>query len=138
MTSKDERQTRADFSDRYRARAVAHVIDDIERSVIGDVWGASGFTTVAEAREMLRLLALRPGSRLLDVGSGFGWPGLYIARESGCEVVVTDMPTEGLEISMGRASAEKIESLGAVACSARHPPFAGGSFDAIVHSDVLC
>jgi SAM-dependent methyltransferase len=138
MASKDERQTRTDFSERYRARATVDLIDDIEREVIGEVWGASGYTTIAEARQMLGRLDLQADVLLLDIGSGFGWPGLYLARESGCEVVVTDMPTEGLTISVRRANAEKVRALGAVACSGRYLPFAGGSFDAIVHTDVLC
>ena len=138
MVSKDERQTRTDFSERYRARATVDILDDIERRVIGEVWGASGYTTVAEALRILGRLDLRPETRLLDIGSGFGWPGLFLARESGCEVIVTDMPTEGLEISATRANAENVKLLGAVACSGRYLPFADGSFDAIVHTDVLC
>jgi SAM-dependent methyltransferase len=138
MPSKDEKQTRADFSDRYRLRAATDVLDDIEREVLGEAWGANGYTTVAEAGQMLDRLDLGPGSRLLDLGSGFGWPGLYLARESGCEVVVTDMPTEGLETSVRRALRENIRSLGAVACSGRYLPFSDESFDAVVHTDVLC
>ena len=138
MSSKDERQTRADFSERYQLRAAAEVIDEIERLVIGDVWGSNGFTTVAEADHMSGRLNLGNDSRLLDLGSGFGWPGLHIAREAGCEVVVTDLPLEGLEASVHRAREENIRSLGAVACSGRYLPFADGAFDAIVHTDVLC
>ena len=138
MPSKDEKQTRADFSDRYRLRAATHILDEIERRVLGEAWGASGYTTVVEAGQMLDRLGLGPGSRLLDLGSGFGWPGLYLARDSGCEVVVTDMPTEGLKTSVRRARTENIRSLGAVACSGGNLPFGDGSFDAVVHTDVLC
>ena len=138
MPSKDEKQTRADFAERYRLRAATDVIDEIERQVLGAAWGTSGYTTVAEAGRMLDRLDLGPGARLIDLGSGFGWPGLYLARESGCEVVVTDMPTEGLATSVRRARRENIRSLGAVACSGRNLPFSDGSFDAVVHTDVLC
>jgi SAM-dependent methyltransferase len=138
VPSKDERQTRTDFSERYRLRAETDLINEIERRVIGEVWGANGFTTVAEADQMRTRLDLRSDSRLLDLGSGFGWPGLYLARESGCAVVVTDMPIEGLAGSVQRARSDNIKSLGAVACSGTHLPFSDGSFDAIVHTDVLC
>ena len=30
-----------------------------------------------------------PLTRLLDVGSGRGWPGLYLAGRTGCRVVLT-------------------------------------------------
>ena len=93
---------------------------------------------MGEAEELERRLDLGTDSRLLDVGSGCGWPGLFLSRQTGCEVVVTDMPTEGLEMATRRAAAEGLNSLGSVACSARHFPFAESSFDAIVHVDVIC
>ena len=136
--SRDELETRADFAERYRSRASTRILDEVEREVIGEAWGANGFTTVAEAEELGRRLDLRTDSRLLDVGSGCGWPGLFLSRQTGCDVVITDMPAEGLEMATRRAEAEKLNSLGAVACSARHFPFAESSFDAIVHVDVIC
>jgi 2-polyprenyl-3-methyl-5-hydroxy-6-metoxy-1,4-benzoquinol methylase len=136
--SKHEQVTRADFAERYRVRASAKVVDEAEREVIGDVWGANGFTTVDQAEDLRRRLELGEDSRLLDVGSGCGWPGLYLARQTGCEVVVTDLPLEGLEVATSRAKAEGLRSLGAVAASARHFPFNESSFDAIVHVDLIC
>jgi len=137
-TSRDERVTRADYAERYRLRASAAVVDQAEREVIGDVWGANGFTTVDQAEELRRRLQLDTNSRLLDVGSGCGWPGLWLAQRTGCEVVVTDLPPEGLEVASRRAKAEGLRSLGAVAASARHFPFAESSFDAIAHVDLIC
>jgi 2-polyprenyl-3-methyl-5-hydroxy-6-metoxy-1,4-benzoquinol methylase len=136
--SKDERETLADFAERYRTRASSRTFDEIERAVIGEAWGANGFTTVDQARRLLLKLDLRPKRRLLDVGSGCGWPGLFLARETGCDVVVSDLPLDGLEMANRRAESEGLKMLGAVASSARHFPFAEGSFDAIVHVDVIC
>jgi ubiquinone/menaquinone biosynthesis C-methylase UbiE len=137
MTSKDERAAREDFSHRYSIDSTG-ILANIERRVIGDSWGANGFTTKRQADELARLLWLSGESRLLDIGSGRGWPGLYLARATGCEVVVTDLPLEGLEIARGRAERERISLLSAVASSARHLPFRPHSYDAIVHTDVLC
>jgi 2-polyprenyl-3-methyl-5-hydroxy-6-metoxy-1,4-benzoquinol methylase len=138
QSSKDERATRVDYAERYRSRAVIEIFDEIEREVIGEAWGANGFTTVSQAEELRRRLVLSSDSRLLDIGSGCGWPGLYLARATGGEVVVSDMPTEGLELASRRAQVEGLRSLGAVAASARYLPFAEHSFGAIVHVDVLC
>ena len=137
-TSKHEQVTRADYAERYRVRASATVVDEAEREVIGDVWGANGFTTVDQAQDLRRGLQLDTNSRLLDVGSGCGWPGLWLAQQTGCEVVVTDLPLEGLAVATRRAKAEGLRSLGAVAASARRFPFAESSFDAIVHVDLIC
>ena len=87
MSGRDEREARTQFAERY-AIATGDVNDRIERSVIGAVWGANGYTTVAQADELGRQLALAPGRRLLDVGTGRGWPGLYLAARTGCALSV--------------------------------------------------
>ena len=135
--SKDERLTRNDFSARYSV-APSRLLDDIERRVLGDAWGANGFTIVAQADLLGTALRLAEGKCLLDIGTGRGWPGLYLAARTGCEVVVTDLPIEGIQIAVSRAAAEEVGCLGGVVSSARHLPFAPGSFEAVVHTDVLC
>lgn len=110
----------------------------IEREVIGGDWGANGYTTLAQADELAALLALDASKRLLDVGTGQGWPGLYLAKKTGCEVVVTDLPIEGLQVAAARATEEGIRSLGEIVCSAKRLPFGQRSFDALCHTDVLC
>jgi 2-polyprenyl-3-methyl-5-hydroxy-6-metoxy-1,4-benzoquinol methylase len=137
QSSKDEREARAEFAQRYSVGG-APVLADIERRVIGDVWGANGFTTRAQADVLADRLNLHVGDRLLDIGTGRGWPGLYLAKQSGCEVVLTDLPLEGLFSAARRAAEERVRSLGILVSSASRLPFAAGSFDGIVHSDVLC
>ena len=111
----------------------------IERAVIGGDWGANGYTTVRQADLLAQLLHLRPGMRLLDLGSGRGWPGLYLTARYGCETVLSDVPVEGLRRALARADTEDVaDRVAAVASSARDLPFRAESFDAIVHTDVLC
>jgi ubiquinone/menaquinone biosynthesis C-methylase UbiE len=53
--------------------------------------------------------------------------------------VLTDVPLEGLRQAMDRAQAEDAtERAAAVVASARALPFRTGTFDAVVHTDVLC
>jgi 2-polyprenyl-3-methyl-5-hydroxy-6-metoxy-1,4-benzoquinol methylase len=136
-SSQDEQEALADFAARYTLPP-ADVMQEVERRVIGAVWGANGFTTVAQADLIAERLDLAPGKRLMDVGTGRGWPGLYLAKRTGCEVVLTDLPIEGLQHALRRAEAESVSSLGAVVASARDLPFGKESVDAIVHTDVLC
>ena len=138
MTSRDERAARTNFAERY-ALPTGDANARIERDVIGAVWGANGYTTVAQADELGRRLQLGPGSRLLDLGTGRGWPGLYLAKQSGCSLVGTDMPVEGLMVGTRRARDERVEdSASFVAAAGAAQPFRLASFDAIVLTDVLC
>ncbi len=138
MRNKDERDAAATFSERY-GRPASDATRELERLVIGADFGANGYTTLAQADLIGEMLGLREGHRLLDVGSGRGWPGVYLAKTFGCTVVLTDIPEEGLKTAQQRAAVEGIAGRSStVVASARRLPFAVGSFDAIVHTDVLC
>jgi ubiquinone/menaquinone biosynthesis C-methylase UbiE len=136
--TKHERQTAARFAERYRV-APAEVSRRVELAVIGGDWGANGYTTRAQADLLGRQLALGPGVRLLDLSAGRGWPGLYLAASTGCQVVLSDVPVEGLRVAAARSGREGLTGRAApVAASARALPFARAVFDAVVHTDVLC
>jgi SAM-dependent methyltransferase len=137
-SSKDEQSTAATFRERY-GRRTSDATRELERRVIGGDFGANGYTTTAQADLIAERLRLTEADRLLDVGTGRGWPGLYLAVTSGCSVVLTDVPEEGLQQSRERAAALRVADRSApVVGSARGLPFRDESFDAIVHTDVLC
>lgn len=134
----DEREARDIFAERYAVERQP-VNEQVERQVIGAVWGANGYTTLDEARALGTILDLRPGRRLLDVGSGRGWPGLFLSQETGCDVVLSDLPVEALRVARRRARSEGLEPrTAAVVASAAEPALRAGSIDAVVHTDVLC
>jgi 2-polyprenyl-3-methyl-5-hydroxy-6-metoxy-1,4-benzoquinol methylase len=142
VTTRDERGARDRFRQTY-AVPTSELTAAIERRVLGApaAWGANGYTTVQQADELGQRLALAHGDRLLDVGTGRGWPGLYLATTTGCSVVGTDLPVEGLVAATTRAHEEGLAGRAAlVAASAAHLPFAvsTAAFDAVVLTDVLC
>jgi len=138
MTSRDEHDALTRFRERY-AVPTPEVAAEIERRVIGAAWGANGYTTVEQAEELALRLHVGPGRTLLDVGTGRGWPGLYLAAKTGCNLVGTDMPLDALTAAARRARAESIDKrVGLVAAAGAHQPFRPNSFDAVVHADVLC
>lgn len=115
------------------------VVRDLERSVLGCDYGATSWTTRDEAGTVADLLGLRARMRLLDVGAGAGWPGLYLSLISGCDVVLTDIPHVGVRLALERAAHDGIgERCRGVVADGAALPFAEGAFDAISHSDVLC
>ncbi len=126
------------FGQHYKL-VLADVMLAIERDSCGSDYGGTSWTTKAEADRISQLLELAPRDRLLDIGSGAGWPGLYLARTSGCDVALTDLPLSGLQIAAKRAVEDQLAGVcwTAVADGAVLP-FRDNSFDAISHSDVLC
>jgi len=75
----------------------------------------------------------------LDVGAGAGWPGLYFAKETGCDAVLVDLPLSGLLAATKRAAQDRISDHCRVAVAdGSRMPFRDGSFDAVSHSEVLC
>jgi SAM-dependent methyltransferase len=138
VTVSDEAQARALFQDRYR-NAPSLLVRQIEQRVIGGDWGANGYTTLAQADTLADKLGLTAADRLLDLGSGRGWPGLYLAARTGCAVVLADLPLEGLRVAANRAASEGLAArAGVVAAAASGLPFRAGSFDVVIHTDVLC
>ena len=137
-TSKDEQEAAAHFSERY-GQPSGEPLRRLERLVLGADFGGNGYTTVEQAKLLGQRLNLGPSSRLLDIGAGRGWPGLYLAQASGCTVVLTDLPHEAIRRAHERATEEALrERTAAVVASARRLPFRHETFDAIVHTDVLC
>lgn len=112
---------------------------EMEREVMGCDYGITSYTRRSQAERIGQLLELRPGIRLLDVGAGSGWPGLFLARTTGCDVTLVDKPLQGLRVASERAVKERLSGecwLAAGDGSAL--PFRSGWFDAITHCDVLC
>ena len=127
--------------DRFRAwyHLDAPVLTQIEQAVLAGDYKGNGYTTREQADELGQQLRLVPADRLLDFGTGCGWPGLYLARTTGCSVVGADVPLEGLAHGVRRASSERLAARAAlVAARGEALPFRRRSFDAIVHTDVLC
>jgi ubiquinone/menaquinone biosynthesis C-methylase UbiE len=137
VAGRDDTDSLDRFRDWYHLDAP--VLTQIERAVLASDYKANGYTTREQADELGQRLQLVATDRLLDLGTGCGWPGLYLAVTTGCSVVASDIPLEGLAQGVRRASSEHLGSrAGLVAARGEALPFRRRSFDAIVHTDALC
>ena len=112
---------------------------EIEREVLGSDYGVTAYTTRREAEQFGELLGLQPGKQLLDVGTGYGWPGLFLARTTGCDVTALDRPLADIRVADKRAKADGLTgSYWLAVGDGTALPFRDSWFDAITHTDVLC
>ena len=93
--------------------------------------------------DRLRALGLRPGDRVLDAGSGFGRHAFELARQ-GYRVAALDVAAPELKstrdtfaamVEAGEIDEDRV--LGVVCGDATQLPFADGTFDGVVASEVL-
>ncbi len=134
--SDETRDLAEEFDARYRI-IERPVMRRIERNVSGSDYGATSYTTMTQADLLGELLELAPGKLLLDFGSGAGWPGIHLARSTGCEVVLVDLPLEGLRRAARRTKDDGVDGV-VIAASAAALPLRDEVFDAATSSDVLC
>ena len=111
----------------------------VEREVFGACIGTDGYTTPEEAAVLVGRLALSTGGRLLDLGSGRGWPGVYLAEQTRCDVVLSDVPIVApREALVAARNTGLAGNFAAAAAAGEALPFKSQAFDAVVHSDVFC
>lgn len=136
--SRQEWELSEQFSDEY-IRAQTPVMLDLERAVCGCDYGGTSWTTREEAERIGELLTLGKGRKLLEIGAGSGWPALYLAGTSGCDVTLADVPLTAIRIAAERVSTEPVAGAVSLAVAdGASLPFRDNWFDAISHSDVLC
>ncbi|MCL6737060.1 SAM-dependent methyltransferase [Streptomyces neyagawaensis] len=82
-------------------------------------------------------LDLRPGMRVLDLGSGKGATSVFLAREFGVEVVAADWWIAAEEAAAVFEEAGVADRVTAVRAEAHALPFEEGSFDAVVSVDAF-
>ncbi|WP_406330948.1 SAM-dependent methyltransferase [Streptomyces sp. NBC_00203] len=87
--------------------------------------------------DLARDLDLRPGMRVLDLGSGKGATSVFLAREYGVDVVAADWWVGAEEAAAVFAAAGVDGQVEAVRAEAHQLPFEEGSFDAIVSIDAF-
>ncbi len=90
-----------------------------------------------QLEEILPALALRPGMRVLDLGSGRGATSVFLARECAVTVTACDLWVDTEEVNEVLREAGVEDAVTAVNADVRHLPFQNDEFDAIVSIDAF-
>ena len=112
----------------------------VRRETYGEDLGQSSWLTADEWLEFAGQLGVRPGSEVLEVGSGSGGPAVYLAAARDCRVTGVDINEHGvrnaraLAAERGLADRVRFEAVDA----GRPLPFPDGAFDAVVSNDAVC
>jgi cyclopropane-fatty-acyl-phospholipid synthase len=85
---------------------------------------------LAKKRHLAAKLAISPGQRVLDIGSGWGGLGIYLAKVANCDVTGVTLSSEQLKISRERAQREGLSR--AVRFEFQDYRKVEGSFDRVV------
>lgn len=88
---------------------------------------------LAATRELINLAGVKPGSRVLDVGSGLGGPARVLAFEKNCHVTGVDITREFCDVATMLSKMTRLEGV----TEFRHGdatalPFKDGQFDLAV------
>lgn len=111
-------------------------------AVLGDEYPSElapfSFTTRSELARIAREVAVGPGQRLVDVGSGRGGPGLWVAATTGASYTAVDITAEGLAQVARRAEAVGLgDRVRTDVGSFEQLPLDDGGADAVMSIDAL-
>jgi cyclopropane fatty-acyl-phospholipid synthase-like methyltransferase len=115
-------------------------IEEVRQETYGEDFGQSSWVTGDEYRRFFKLMGLRPGEHVLDVGCGSGGPALFLARETGCRVTGVDISEAGIGAAEAQARGSGMERAVVFRQTDMCEPlsFPDNQFDALVCMDVLC
>ncbi len=106
------------------------------RFVSGDLAAHAKSEDVAAMLAVVASDVLAPGARVLELGCGTAALAAAVARR-GADVVASDIGLRWLVLAAQRFRDEGVSGASLVCCSAESAPFADGSFDLVVASDVI-
>ncbi len=143
MAAPDRRTSVQENFDRSHAtHARSATLQRIWRDAYSDEYPAEASPNGFIPRSILRRLAdelrVAPGETLVDLGCGHGGPGLWVAQQSGANLVGVDLSPVGVALARERAFVLGVDARTAFrvgdVCATGLPD---GGFDAAMSLDVL-
>jgi cyclopropane fatty-acyl-phospholipid synthase-like methyltransferase len=120
------------------------ILQRIGRNVFSDgaqceYLGQTGYMTESELQRFIRLLELKPGSKMLEIGCGGGGCAVYVASKVQAHVTGIDLSTTGIRKAKRLALSNGVESRTRFDRADASQPlaFEVGAFDAVLSSDAM-
>jgi cyclopropane fatty-acyl-phospholipid synthase-like methyltransferase len=133
-----EQRIGIDYSELHRLDSPAN------RLIRESIWtaeediGQTSFITPRYLDDLIRRLDIRPGTHLLDVGSGTGGPAIDIAAKTGCRVAGIEVNDVGVEVSRRLVRSAGLEGrVEFLQADAMVMPFEGATFDLAISLNVV-
>jgi len=130
---------RVDLFDSTYGHFTDRVLEAVREETFGVDIGQNSWVTVEEYDLFLSWLGPGAGDHVLEIASGSGGPGLYLARTTGCRVTGIDSNESGVATATRLAArsglADRVRF--SVADAGAALPFADGSFDALLCIDSM-
>jgi SAM-dependent methyltransferase len=96
------------FDRSHGGRMRSDSVERIYRAAFGDDYAQDAQPNAFYSRTTLRRLAdaleAGPGRTVVDLGCGHGWPSLWVARQTGANLVGIDLSPVGIELARYRAA----------------------------------
>jgi ubiquinone/menaquinone biosynthesis C-methylase UbiE len=132
--------TKVDLYDSSYGNYALQVYREVRRETYGEDFGQTSWATTEESHEIPRLLELKAGSTVLEIGCGSGQYAVHIAESYNCHIVGLDLNAVGIRNARHLAEQKKLSSRATFQeCDVSQPlPFTNETFDSIFANDVLC
>lgn len=95
------------FNDRLAARLRSRTWERVYRTAFGEEYpdetDSNGYYSRTTLQRLSIALKLTPGGTLVDLGCGHGGPGLWVARQTGADLIGIDLSAVGVDLARERA-----------------------------------
>lgn len=96
------------FDRSHGARLRSAAVDRLYRSAYGDDYPEdtqpNAFYSGATLRRLAGALRMGPGRTVVDLGCGHGGPGVWVARQTGANLIGIDLAPVGIDLARSRAA----------------------------------
>jgi ubiquinone/menaquinone biosynthesis C-methylase UbiE len=132
--------TKVDLYDSAYGNYGSEVYRQVRVETYGEDYGQTSWMSSEESKEIPRLLKLKSGSSVLEVGCGSGGYAIHLAEKVGCRVVGLEVNGPGVHAANQLAAAKGLEAQAQFKqCDAsQRLPFPDATFDAMFSNDVFC